>query len=150
MVAENEKGGRPNSAWSASFDERQGCKPVSVFKSAIYLRNLPPGIRRAALDCRYIWSCRLRDRTRKTSLPSVVGSYPAFSPLQAYPAGAGQFLRFFSVTASMRLLPSGLSPAECPSLSGLSSPAPRPAHDVSARYPGAADRPASLLSRMQM
>ena len=33
-------------------------KPLSVFKSVIYLRNLPPGIRRAALNCRYIWSCR--------------------------------------------------------------------------------------------
>ena len=46
---------------------RRGRKPVSVFESVIYLRNLPPGIGRAALDCRYIWFCRFRCRTRTVS-----------------------------------------------------------------------------------
>ena len=45
------------------------------------LRNLPPGIRRAALNCRYIWSCRPGGRTRWMSPYTVVGSFPAFSPL---------------------------------------------------------------------
>ena len=62
-------------------EKRWGDKPVSVPGSVIYLRNLPPGSERAALDCRYIWSCRPRDRTRPASLTAVVGSYPAFSPL---------------------------------------------------------------------
>ena len=66
---------------SSSFLARRGRKPVSVFKSAIYLRNLPPGIGRAALICQYIWSCRPCLRTRPASLTAVVGSYPAFSPL---------------------------------------------------------------------
>ena len=43
---------------SSSCGQRRGRKPLSVFESAIYLRNLPPGIGRAALICRYIWSCR--------------------------------------------------------------------------------------------
>ena len=59
---------------------RWGSKPVSVFKSVIYLRNLPPDIGRAALICQYIWSCRSWYHTHSTSLPYVVSSYLAFSP----------------------------------------------------------------------
>ena len=44
-----------NKEWEIKRRDR---KPVSVFESAIYLRNLPPGIGRAALVCQYIWSCR--------------------------------------------------------------------------------------------
>ena len=56
-------------------------KPVSVFKSVIYLRNLPPGNGRATLDCQYIWSCRARCRTRDVSPRPVVSSCLTFSPL---------------------------------------------------------------------
>ena len=106
------------------FFQRQGRKPGSVFKSAIYLRNLPPGIGRAALVCQYIWSCRPCRRTRPASLTAVVGSYPAFSPLPVLPKKRGDryFRRLFSVTDRIRLLPSALSAAGCPALSGLSSP----------------------------
>ena len=61
--------------------KRQGRKPLSVFESVIYLRNLPPGKERAALSCRYIWSCRPVCDTLCMSPCIVVGSYPAFSPL---------------------------------------------------------------------
>ena len=73
-------------------------KPLSVFKSVIYLRNLPPGIGRAVLICRYIWSCRPGYRTRCMSPCSVVGSYPAFSPLPVA-------RRFFSVTSTLKITP---------------------------------------------
>ena len=36
---------------------------VSPSASIIYLSNLPPDIRRAALNCRYTWSCRPRVHT---------------------------------------------------------------------------------------
>ena len=88
-------------------------KPVSVFESVIYLRNLPPGIERAALICRYIWSCRFRGRLREMSPFLLVGSCPTVSPL---PFGG-----LFSVTAFVRLLPPALSAADRPTLSGLSS-----------------------------
>ena len=83
------------------------------------------------------------------SLPSGVGSCPTFSPLQADPAEAGRFLRSFSVTASMRLLPSGISPAGCPFLSGLSSPDPRPAPCGSGPVPrrGGSSCPSSFRPR---
>ena len=61
--------------------KRQGRKPVSVFKSTIYLRNLPPDIGRAVLICQYIWSCKSQCRSRMPSLTHVVSSYLAFSPL---------------------------------------------------------------------
>ena len=110
--------------------KRRAHKPVSVFESAIYLRNLPPDIGRAALICQYIWSCRPWCRTRTTSLPYAVSSCLTFSP-----SPPGQARRqTFSVTAGIRLLPSALSAAGCPSLSGLSSPA----------QAGAADRPALI------
>ena len=59
--------------------------PVSV----IYLSrtlppgmsNLPPGNGRAALRCRYIWSCSSQDVRPPPSPTEAVGSYPAFSPL---------------------------------------------------------------------
>jgi len=85
----DEKRGR-SFAGSSSCGQRRGRKPLSVFESAIYLRNLPPGIGRAALICRYIWSCRpaavpaVRRRTASWALT------PRFHP---YPCG-----RFFSVT----------------------------------------------------
>ena len=64
---------------------RQGRKPVSVFESVIYLRNLPPDIGRAALICQYIWSCRPRCRTCPASLSDIVSSYLTFSPLPQFP-----------------------------------------------------------------
>ena len=150
------KSSTPSSSWprpliwklprreSATIDVGKGKeigRTVSgfCFKSAIYLRDLPPGIRRAAFGCRYIWSCRLRDRTRKTSLPSVVGSYPAFSPLQECPAGPG------GSCGSFLLRP----PCDC-SHPGFPRRSALPCPDFPHRFPGAADRPASLLSRMQM
>ena len=75
--------------------KRRDRKPVSVFESAIYLRNLPPDIGRAALICQYIWFCRPWYRTRPASLTDVVSSYLAFSPS---PSGIGRQL--FSVTVS--------------------------------------------------
>ena len=107
--------------------KRQGRKPVSVFESVIYLRNLPPGIGRAALVCQYIWSCRPCLRTRPASLTAVVGSCPTFSPLPAERPKRGDGTlqrRLFSVTDGIRLLPSALSAAGRPALSGLSSPLP--------------------------
>ena len=94
---------------------RRGRKPVSVFKSAIYLRNLPPGIGRAALDCQYIWSCRLQGRTHMLSPTHAVSSCLTFSPLHALG------MRLFSVTFTIRLPLSALSAVKCPFLSGLSS-----------------------------
>ena len=70
-----------SNSYAPAIKKWQGRKPLSVFKSVIYLRNLPPGIRRAALSCRYIWSCRPVLRTRRMLPYGVVGSYPAFSPL---------------------------------------------------------------------
>ncbi len=71
--------------------------------SVIYLRrrspaassNLPPGIGRATLNCRYTRSCNPRDVRPDDIAASAVGSYPAFSPLPGgmHPAG-----RSFSVT----------------------------------------------------
>ena len=81
--------------WRQLHKTRRGRKPVSVFESAIYLRNLPPDIGRAALICQYIWSCRPCLRTRTASLTSVVGSYPAFSPL---PSGGCFLLRCHKIT----------------------------------------------------
>ena len=75
--------------------KRRDRKPVSVFESAIYLRNLPPDIGRAALICQYIWFCRPWYHTRPASLTDVVSSYLAFSPS---PSGIGRQL--FSVTVS--------------------------------------------------
>ena len=98
--------------------KRRDRKPVSVFESAIYLRNLPPDIGRAALICQYIWFCRPWCRTRNTSLQCAVGSYPTFSP--SLPGQARR--QTFSVTAGKRLLPSAISAAGRPFLSGLSSP----------------------------
>ena len=100
-----------------------------LFYSAIYLRDLPPGIGRAALICQYIWFCRFRDRTRVASLSPVVSSCLAFSPLAACPGRSSNFSpgrspecgRLFSVTVIVRLPPPALSAAECPFLSGLSS-----------------------------
>ena len=74
--------------------KRRDRKPVSVFESAIYLRNLPPDIGRAALICQYIWFCRPWCRTRNTSLQCAVGSYPTFSPsLPGRPGGSHSLLR---------------------------------------------------------
>ena len=90
---ERPKRSRRRSAFAARCyrkKEWQGRKPLSVFESVIYLRNLPPGIGRAALICRYIWSCRPGQRTRQPSPDGVVGSYPAFSPLP--PGGGGTSL----------------------------------------------------------
>ena len=108
---------------AGKIKERPGRKPVSVFKSAIYLRNLPPGIGRAALICRYIWFCRPRWRTRSVSLPCVVSSCLAFSPLTSRKLSetASVRRRLFSVTPCLKLPPPALSAAGCPSLSGLSS-----------------------------
>ena len=81
--------------------KRRDRKPVSVFESAIYLRNLPPDIGRAALICQYIWSCRLWYRTRMASLTSVVSSCLAFSPSPApVDSGAGSYflLRLHKIT----------------------------------------------------
>lgn len=71
----------------------------------IYLRrqspaassNLPPGIGRATLNCRYTRSCNPRDVRPEDIAASAVGSYPAFSPL---PAGITKIPcgRSFSVT----------------------------------------------------
>ena len=108
----------PPSWGQGGNQKRRDRKPVSVFESAIYLRNLPPDIGRAVLICQYIWFCRPWCRTRNTSLQCAVGSYPTFSP--SLPGLARR--QTFSVTAGKRLLPSAISAAGRPFLSGLSSP----------------------------
>ena len=77
-----------------------------------------------------------RRRTRCTSPHTVVGSYPAFSPLPNPAARTGPAVVF--CYGRRRLLPSVLSTAGCPFLSGLSS-APQPR-----RTAAAADRPTFL------
>ena len=59
--------------------------------------NLPPGIGRATLNCRYTRSCNPRDVLPGGIAAPAVGSYPAFSPL---PAGITKIPcgRSFSVT----------------------------------------------------
>ena len=59
--------------------------------------NLPPGIGRATLNCRYTRSCNPRDVLPGGIAVPAVGSYPAFSPL---PAGITEIPcgRSFSVT----------------------------------------------------
>ena len=110
----DEKRGRSFAGWS-SCGQRRGRKPLSVFESAIYLRNLPPGIGRAALICRYIWSCRpaavpvIRRRMASWALT------PRFHPCRIAPAVIFCYGR-------KRLLPSVLSTARRPALCGLSSP----------------------------
>ena len=86
---------RPPPSWGQGGNQkRRDRKPVSVFESAIYLRNLPPDIGRAALICQYIWFCRPWCRTRNTSLHCAVGSYPTFSPsLPGRPGGSHSLLR---------------------------------------------------------
>ena len=77
----------------------------------IYLRrqspaassNLPPGIGRATLDCRYTWSCNPRDVLPGDITAPAVGSYPAFSPLPAGvpsrdPTGGHSLLRSHTLT----------------------------------------------------
>ena len=105
------------------FMAKGGTVSRFLFHSAIYLRNLPPDIGRAALDCQYIWSCRLQVRTRTVSPQPVVSSCLTFSPLHPPRVAPLHRMRLFSVTASTRLLPSALSAVKCPFLSGLSSPA---------------------------
>lgn len=77
------------------------CKPGSVPGAnpgpVIYLgrqspavsSNLPPGIGRATLNCRYTRSCNPRDVLPGGIAAPAVGSYPAFSPL---PLRGGYFL----------------------------------------------------------
>ena len=88
-----------------------------LFYSVIYLLDLPPGKRRAALlslrTFRYTWSFWPWCRHHRMSPYDVVSSYLAVSPL---PCGG-----LFSVTACIKLLPSVLSTAGCPFQSGLSS-----------------------------
>ena len=104
------------------FMAKGGTVSRFLFHSAIYLRNLPPDIGRAALDCQYIWSCRLQVRTRTVSPQPVVSSCLTFSPLHPPRVAPLHRMRLFSVTASTRLLPSALSAVKRPFLSGLSSP----------------------------
>ena len=90
----------------------RGRKPVSVFESAIYLRNLPPGIGRAVLICRYIWSCR------PVAVPAACRHAPswALTPrFHPYPKAV------IFCYGRRRSLPSVLSTGGCPILSGLSS-----------------------------
>jgi len=47
----------------------------------IYLSNLPPGIERATLNCRYTWFCNPKGRQHLILLPNLVSSYLTFSPL---------------------------------------------------------------------
>ena len=89
-----------------------------LFYPVIYLLDLPPGKERAALlslrTLRYTWSFWSWCRHHRMSPHGVVSSCLAVSPL---PLTGG----LFSVTASIRLLPSVLSTAGCPFQSGLSS-----------------------------
>ena len=115
---------------SSSCGQRRGRKPLSVFESAIYLRNLPPGIGRAALICRYIWSCRpaavpaVRRRTASWALT------PRFHPC---PCG-----RLFSVTDGK----------DC-SLLCFPQPGALPCADFPHRLPGAADRPTFSVAKVR-
>lgn len=54
--------------------------PRRIEVSIIYLSDLPPGIERAVLNCRYTWSCNPKDKQLLASLPILVSSYLTFSP----------------------------------------------------------------------
>ena len=71
---------------STSLILRRAVSRILCLSLTFIYRNLPPGIGRAALICRYIWSCRPGCRTRQASPTAVVGSYPAFSPLPLWAA----------------------------------------------------------------
>ena len=107
-----------------------GRKPLSVFEFVIYLRNLPPGKERAALICRYIWSCRPVGGTHCMLPCSVVSSCLAFSPLPSEEGGS--FLLPLAKDYSLLRFPQtgALSCADfpqraCPSMTGARPRAPR-------------------------
>ena len=62
--------------------------------------NLPPGIGRATLNCRYTRSCNPRDVLPGDIAAPAVGSYPAFSPLPAGKSlvGGSFLLRSYTLT----------------------------------------------------
>ena len=77
--------------------------------------DLPPGIGRAALNCRYIWSFNPKD-AQLYRLPGIlVSSYLTFSPLSC----KSRTVVFFCITMPWRT--SSLSEVWCSVLSGLSS-----------------------------
>ena len=64
--------------------------------------NLPPDIGRAALNCRYTWSCNPRGVLPRSIATLAVGSYPAFSPLP--PEDGGYFLLHFYTLTNIKPL----------------------------------------------
>ena len=102
----------------------QGRKPLSVFESVIYLRNLPPGKERAALKLPVYLVLQARVAYPDCIAANSRGLLPRVFTLA--------FRRLFSVTPCQRLLPAALSADGRPFLCGLSS-APKDA---------ATDRPA--------
>jgi len=92
--------------WRAAFRFCRPCKPGSVLRlpgvPIIYLgrrspgasSNLPPGIGRATLDCRYTWSCNPRDVLSEAYRYLRGGLLPRLFTLT--PAG-----RLFSVTLAI-------------------------------------------------
>ena len=62
--------------------------------------NLPPGIGRATLNCRYTRSCNPRDVLPGDIAAPAVGFYPAFSPLPAGKSlvGGSFLLRSYTLT----------------------------------------------------
>ena len=111
-----------------------GRKPLSVFEFVIYLRNLPPGKERAALICRYIWSCRSVGGTHCMLPYSVVGSYPAFSPLPSEEGGC--FLLPLAKDYSLLRFPQtgALSCADFPQLHFLKTGARQWSRDKSSHH----------------
>jgi hypothetical protein len=72
-----------------------GCPTWGHFGSSIiYLVDLPPGIRRAALNSRYTWSFSPGGGRQPVSPPEPVSSYLTFSPLPftGKPIWGGYFL----------------------------------------------------------
>ena len=69
-------------------------------KPAAVSSNLPPGIGRATLNCRYTRSCNPRDVLPGDIAAPAVGSYPAFSPLPAGKSlvGGSFLLRSYTLT----------------------------------------------------
>jgi len=92
------------------------CKPDSVPQEApiIYLLQPTPRQRTSSPWLPVYLALQETVRTPDISLYTVVGSYPAFSPLPLS-------RRLFSVTNYLRLPPAVISTESCSALSGLSS-----------------------------
>ena len=98
---------KPSSVTNGSnFDNSHPLSSLNGWPLVIYLlrrslavsSNLPPDIGRAALNCRYTWSCNPRGAQPRSIATLAVGSYPTFSPLP-HECGGYFLLHYYTLTS---------------------------------------------------